>query len=170
MDDAPWFPVFETNQGTLSLIALVIALVAFLFEFHRANTQQLREREQEIEDAVALIEELEETVADAAIDIEWDHQQLPVIAAALRSASAANAKKPILSLALLHAARIADEALNLHDDDSLRDEMQAHLSAIKVQVVGALSDSKRRFLFRRTDARKAHGALRDLLLERHRQR
>ncbi len=45
---APWA---EDNQGLISIIALVLALILFLVEQHRANDAEKRERRQAIEDA-----------------------------------------------------------------------------------------------------------------------
>lgn len=175
----PLFPFLEANQGALSVAALVLALAAFLWELYRANTQRQRELEQEIEEAIILIEELEQYVVEGDDDgpPAWDFfdeqqqsDEFSNIAAALRALAAAHVKKPTLSLPLLRAAQVAEfmRGLSPKEFDVEADDLSQKLSWIKDGVEEALKEAKRRVVFRRTQKREAQKALARLINDRKR--
>jgi hypothetical protein len=164
----PWIPGLEANQGTISVVALVLALV-------RANTQRQRELEEEIEDAISLLEELDQFVGDDAVfiglpNVDPDRviDEVGLIAAALRALAAAHVKKPTLSLPLLRAAHIAEmmQAMSVEELEAEAEEMSYILSALKGDVEEALEVARRRVVFRRRERRKVDSALARLLNER----
>ncbi|MCX7360129.1 MAG: hypothetical protein NT015_18565 [Alphaproteobacteria bacterium] len=162
MAPTPWLPMLEANQGAISIVALILALVAFLIEQYRANTQQLRENEREIEDAITLVEDLEEAIEGASITNSYRaHQELSVLAPALRGAAVAHVKKPILSLELMRCAQIADRALSYSADELRREcaELEDDLAEAKTRIEEALIEAKKRILHRRDQERKAYRAL-----------
>lgn len=161
-------------------MALVLALVAFIWELIRANTQRQRELEEEIEDAISLLEELEEFVGDDAVFIDLSDADLSVadgeigevglIATALRALAAAHVKKPTLSLPLLRAANIAEmiEAMSAKELEAEAEDISYKLSTLKGMVEEALKVARRRVVFRRGERRKVEKALAGLLKERAR--
>lgn len=50
----PWWPMVEANQGLISIVALMLALIAFLLENHRANSAT-KERREEFRTALILV-------------------------------------------------------------------------------------------------------------------
>jgi hypothetical protein len=161
----PWSPVLEANQGTLSVAALGIALGAFIWELYRANTQHLREQEQEIQEAITLIEDLEQYVLEAPEGPPWEPhetgiEEVAIMATALRALAAAHVKKPTVSLPLLRAAHLAEyiQKLSQTELDAQGEDLSEWLSSTKGEVEQALKVAKRRVVFRRTEKRKVRKA------------
>ncbi|MGE0530563.1 MAG: hypothetical protein AB7G40_02510 [Hyphomonadaceae bacterium] len=161
----PWSPILEANQGTLSVVALALALGAFIWELYRANTQHLREQEQEIQEAITLIEDLEQYALEAADGPEWQpHEtgidEMAIMATAMRALAAAHVKKPTVSLPLLRAAHLAEYIQKLSQDelDAQGEDLAEWLSATRAEVERALEVAKRRVVFRRTEERKVRRA------------
>lgn len=171
----PWLPFLEANQGTISVAALVLALAAFLWELYRANTQRQRELEQEIAEAILLIEDLEQLVTESDDDIppsihddEGPNDEIAIIATALRALAAAHVKKPTLSVPLLRVAQLA-ESMQSQSQKELEveaEDLSAALAYHKGSVEEALKVAKRRVVFRRTEQRKVRKALARVLRER----
>lgn len=64
-----WFPQIEANQGFISIGALVLALIAFLFETHRANSAA-KERKEDFRHALLLVcDDMEKSL----IDGDWPY-------------------------------------------------------------------------------------------------
>jgi hypothetical protein len=171
----PWLPFLEANQGTISVVALVLALAAFLWEFYRANTQRQRELEEEIEEAILLIEDLEQFIADPDYyypdpDEDGPIDEIAIIATALRALAAAHVKKPTLSLPLLRTALLAEsmQTLSSKELDVEAEDLWTALDYHKTSVQEALKVAKRRVVFRRSEQRKARKALSRLISERNR--
>lgn len=166
----PWWPPLEANQGAISILALVVALVAFVVELHRANTQRQRELEQEIEEAIFLIEDLEDILFDDSLEAEFGDQHVKTIADALRSLAVAHVKKPTLAMPLLSAARIADDISRMDSKEARAeaDELADQLSSLKSFAESALADATRRIVRRRAERRKAQKAVSALVRQRAR--
>jgi len=168
MAPTPWLPMLEANQGTISVVALVVALVAFVVELHRANTQQLRENEREIEDAITLVEELESEIELAAMGASSNaDENFAIIGAALRGSAVAHVKKPLLSLHLMRCAHVAESASKCTAADLrlVADDMEDTLASAKSGIQEALIEAKRRIVYRRNEERKVHKALRAAIRE-----
>ena len=168
----PWCPLLEANQGAISVAALAIALLAFFWELYRANTQHLRELEQEIEGAIILIEDLEDIVIDDGTERPLYSEDAHILATALRALAAAHVKKPTLSLPLLRVAQIADEIQSMPPQvrGGEAGDIADKLSDLKAMVEEALKESRRRVVFRRTERRKVRKAVDRLVKLRARQK
>lgn len=157
-----WFPTLESNQGTISVAALVLALVAFVVELYRANTQRRRDAEQEIEEAIIVIENLEELIegADEYGWVEGDINEVEILASALRALAAAHVRKPTISLPLLRAAQIADSVASLTSAELRKevDELFDKLGYLKGLVEQALQEARQRVVFRRAEQQKVQRA------------
>ena len=58
----PWFPTIEANQGFISIAALMLALIAFIFETIRANGAARERREEFREALIGVCDELEKSL------------------------------------------------------------------------------------------------------------
>ena len=155
-----WFPVLESNQGALSLFALLLAIVLALWEQHRAHkAQELAAkmavetarhlREEEIVDALALIEGLTRAFYpprnfdDPPAHFSELRRTLPLQSALLRGCALANAKRPELAMALLTAALLAEDVLALGDEEAwMREEsaLRARLGQITRDIQSSRFD------------------------------
>lgn len=166
-------PFLEANQGAISVGALVLALSLALWEQRQASLQRLKENREEIQDAITLIEALEDAILsdgdDSLDDIELDEnavEAVRTIAGALRALAAAHAKTPLLALALIRAAQAAGELAELdweHDPDEARGEagrLLEGLAEAKSDAEDALERTRRRAFDRKLQKRRVRKLIR----------
>lgn len=80
----PWFPTVEANQGFISVGALVLALIAFIFETIRANGSERARRKEFRKALIAVVDQMKSSLDEG--DWAYATRTAPKILNALLSA------------------------------------------------------------------------------------
>lgn len=141
MQDGVWFPWLEANQGFLSLLALVSALMFALFEHFR----WLRAEAERRRNAAALAIEIMRRLKSALLtgDARQAEAESRLGAEALRAMaqSASDSAATLWFLKLAHDVEVYGQALSGDWNESMRNAVLSLLD-ISVASLGDLADER----------------------------